>query len=252
MYPKFGKVAKRYPKRRVLRRVIKYNEKWAQENMPFYKDETPPKPMGCTSDKCILAKPALVRSNLAKWLPPTLKCTKLDMIYSTEVHGRSLASLYNQCQRSKNTVLMVEALTGNGSTTIGMFASHAWSMNADSYGDGECFLFRASNNDPACFHWVPDFSGSVDAMDSAAREQFMVAKSNFIAMGANNDGTNGLRLDQYLLRGESHAALGFENEPLPGTTEFDIGIVEVYQLTRDIDGKAIGQDENLVWDLRGL
>lgn len=165
MYPKFGKAVKRYPRRRLLRCGMKFHEKWALENMPIYIDQTPPKPMGYTSDKCILAKPAPVRSCLAKWLPPSLKATKLDLIYSTEIHGRSLASLYNECGRSKNTIVLVEALTDNSSSTIGMFASHAWSINSTSYGDGECFLFRA-NPDPKCFNWAPDFSGSMDAMES--------------------------------------------------------------------------------------
>eukprot|EP00579_Thalassiosira_antarctica_P007045 CAMPEP_0201884890 /NCGR_PEP_ID=MMETSP0902-20130614/17606_1 /ASSEMBLY_ACC=CAM_ASM_000551 /TAXON_ID=420261 /ORGANISM="Thalassiosira antarctica, Strain CCMP982" /LENGTH=581 /DNA_ID=CAMNT_0048413905 /DNA_START=117 /DNA_END=1859 /DNA_ORIENTATION=- len=249
MYPKFGKVARRYPKRRVLRRVMKFNEKWALENMPIYIDETPPKPIGFTSDKCTLAKPVSVRSNLAKWLPPSLKATKLDLIYSTEIHGRSLASFYEKCQRSKNTIVLIEALTGSTSATIGMFASHAWNINSSSYGDGECFLFRA-NPDPKCFNWAPDFNGNMDDMENqVVREQFMVARRNFIAMGANKDGTNGLRLDQDLVEGESHPALGFENEPLPGGNHkvFDVGVLEVYRLIREVDGKAIGDDDNLVW-----
>lgn len=253
MYPKFGKIAKRYPKRRVIRRTQKYHEKWAMENMPVYVDQTPPKPIGYTSDNCILAKPATIRSNLAKWLPPSLKLTKLDLIYSTEVHGRSLAALYNECQRSKHTIILVEAITGSTTSTIGMFASHAWSTQPSSYGDGECFLFRANPN-PKCFNWTPDFSGNMDDMENqAVREQFMVARSDFIAMGANKDGTNGLRLDQDLINGESQPALGFDNEPLPGNnhTTFDVGIVEVYRLIREVDGKSIGHDEK-VWDLEGL
>jgi len=254
MYPKFGKVAKRYPNRRGLRRAMKYNERWALENMPIYIDETPPKPMGFTSNECTLAQPASVRSNLAKWLPPSLKSTQLDLIYSTEIHGRSLVAFYNECQRSKNTIVLIEALTGSTRATIGMFASHAWNINSGSYGDGECFLFR-SNPNPKCFHWVPDFAGSMDALESqAVSEQFMVAKRDFIAMGANEDGTNGLYLDQELVRGESHPALGFKNEPLPGESHetFDIGVLEVYRLIREIDGKAIGHDDALVWDLEGL
>lgn len=135
-----------------------------------------------------------------------------------------------------------------------MFASHAWIVSSSSYGDGECFLFRA-NPDPKCFNWVPDYSGDIDDMETdAVREQFMVAKNDFIAMGANSDGTNGLRLDRDLVVGNSCPALGFDNEPLPGENHktFDIGIVEVYQLTRELDGKAVGHDENLVWDMQGL
>merc|ERR1712194_735398 len=211
-----------------------------------------PKPIGFTSDKCTLAKPVSVRAHLAKWLPPSLKATQLDLIYSTEIHGRSLASLYNESKRSKNTIMLIEALTVSTSATIGMFASHAWTLHPSSYGCGECFLFRATPT-PKCFDWEPDFSDSIDAMeDQAAREQFMVSKAEFLAMGANNEGLNGLRLDQDLIKGESHTALGFHNEPLPGRTNFEIGVLEVYQLVREVDGKAVGHNDNLVWDMEGL
>jgi len=78
---------------------------------------------------------------------------------------------------------LVEAITGNATSTIGMFASHAWSIQPSSYGDGECFLFRANPN-PKCFNWTPDFSGNMDDMENqAVREQFMVARSDFIGAG---------------------------------------------------------------------
>ncbi|KAL7542273.1 hypothetical protein ACHAWF_007133 [Thalassiosira exigua] len=252
MYPKLlGKRVRPWPRRRYLRRAMKHHEQWALENMPIYIDQTPPRPMGYTSDKCTLVKPAPVRSNLAKWLPPSLKLTKLDLIYSTELHGRSLASFYDKCQRTKNTVVLLEAMAGKTNATIGMFASHAWCINSGSYGDGECFLFRA-DPDPKCFNWVPDYSGKIDDREERAlSEQFMVARSGLIAMGANSDGTNGLRLDKELIKGESHTALGFNNEPLLGGNRkaFEIGVLEVYQLVREIDGQVVGHDKNLVWGL---
>lgn len=258
MYPKVGKIAKRYPNRRMLRRALKYHEQWAAENMPIYVNETPPKPMGyIQSDNdtpVTLAKPTIVRSCLAKWLPMSLKTTKLDLIYSTEIHGRSLAAFYNQCNLYKNTIVLVEAIVDSKKTvTIGVFASHAWNTNPSSYGDGECFLFRASPEDPKCFHWTPDFEGIGDFESQAIREQFMVAKSDFLAMGANAAGTNGIRLDQDFIHGESHSALGFDNEPLPGEgqNKFDIGVVEAYRLIREVDGNAVGKEEK-VWDLTGL
>lgn len=255
MYPKGNKIAKRYPNRRMIRRALKWNEQWAAENMPIYIDETPPKPMGyiLSDDKPIaLAKPTALRSNLAKWLPVNLKTTSLDLIYSTEIHGRSLQAFYNQCNRYKNTIVLIEAIVDNTTATIGVFASHAWNVNPTSYGDGECFLFRA-DPDPKCFNWTPDFSGIDNVESQAIREQYMVAKSEFLAMGANAEGTNGIRLDQDLINGESYSALGFDNEPLPGQNrnKFDIGVVEAYRLIREVDGSAVGEEEK-VWDLNGL
>lgn len=251
MYPKFAKMAKRYPRRRALRRVIKFHEKTALDNAPIYVDQTPPKPLGFTSDGCALAKPAIVRSNLAKWLPTSLRATKLDLIYSTELNGRSLASLYDKCGRYKNTITLVEVLTGgNESTVVGMFATEPWTKNIAPFGDGECFLFRASP-DAKCFKWTPDLT--FDLESNTVREQFMVATNDYMAMGANTDGTHGLMLGQDLIIGESHRALGFENEPLQGIGQpaFSIGILEVYRFVREIDGKS-SDDGKPIWDLSGM
>ena len=244
MFPKFETISMRYPRRRLLSRMNRFHEHWALENMPTYVDQTPPKPIGFTSDGCILAKPASVRSNLARWLPPSLKSTKLDLIYSTEKHGRSLTSFYKECQRAKNTVILVEAIIGDHSSTIGMFASYAWSKNCHSLGDGECFMFRM-NPDPQCFYWfpkAPDVSGTIDDMEhQTLREQVMIARSDYIAMGSNREGTNGLRLDRDLIKGESYSA-----DLLPGQLQktFEIGFVEVYQLIRDFGGEEIGRDDS--------
>ncbi len=225
--------------------------------MPVYIDRTPPKPMGYIPGKpIILAKPALVRSNLVKWLPVSLKATKLDLIYSTESDGRSLSALYEKCKRTKHTIVLIEAMTiPSNNVIIGMFASQPWNVQPNSYGDGECFLFRAEP-DAKCFQWTPDFSaGFEDIENQAIREQFMVARNEYLAMGANADGTNGLRLNQDLNRGESYPALGFGSEPLAGENNksFEVGTVEVYRLVRDVDGKAVGgEGRDSVWNLEGV
>merc|ERR1711862_462897 len=107
---------------------------------------------------------------------------------------------------------------------IGMFATDSWKINASAFGDGECFIFRASP-DPQCYNWTPDLSGNFDLENNTVREQFMMAKARYIAMGASTDGTNGVRLDEDLVTGESHRALGFDNEPLPGFVQasFHVG-----------------------------
>jgi hypothetical protein len=33
--------------------------------------------------------------------------------------------------------------------------------------------------------------------------------------------------------------MGFQNDPLPGLTEFDVGVVEAYRLVRAVDGKTL-------------
>jgi hypothetical protein len=76
----------------------------------------------------------------------------------------------------------------------------------------------------------------------ALLEQFMVGTRTYISMGGNQDGSAGLRLNEDLTIGESSPAAGFENEPLHGAGVgnggiFDVGLVEVYGLVRQIDGR---------------
>ena len=65
----------------------------------------------------------------------------------------------------------------------------------------------------------------------------------------NSEGGSGLRLNEDLTRGSSDKARGFNNEPLAGEDhrEFDVGVVEVYQLVREIDDKPIDVEEKDIW-----
>lgn len=60
-------------------------------------------------------------------------------------------------------------------------------------------------------------------------------------MGGNNQGGAGLRLNEDLTKAESSSAAGFDNEPLlPGSGGmFEVGLVEIYQLVRQMDGVPI-------------
>lgn len=119
--------------------------------------------------------------------------------------------------------------------------------------DGGCFLFRLVPN-AVCWKWKPlRQPGGVDNVldhfeeDSSGNrsvllEQFMVGTATYISMGGNPDGSCGLRLNEDLTKGESSSAVGFENEPLHGLDQgslFEVGLVEVYGLVRQIDGRKV-------------
>jgi TLD len=76
----------------------------------------------------------------------------------------------------------------------------------------------------------------------ALLEQFMVGTTKFKSMGGNADGSCGLRINEDLTKGESSPATGFDNEPLHGKNKgsvFEIGLLEAYGFTRQIDGKSV-------------
>jgi hypothetical protein len=240
---------------------MNYNEEWAQRSAQKASTQFVDhidKPLGYVDNDIpiVLAKEFSDRKSLAEFLPLSYKNTKLDLIYSSNVHGRSLDLFYKHCSRARHTITLVEVL--NNGAIIGMFASHTWHKSKTVYGDGECVLFRLKPN-PACFHWTHnitksmrdlgqvDKSSDVKLQSEAALEQYQVGRSNFIAMGSNEGGSSGLSLNEDLSRGSSSKARGFNNEPLAGEgmIEFDVGLVEVYQLLREIDGIPIDGEEDI-------
>uniref|UniRef100_A0A8J9SS00 Oxidation resistance protein 1 n=1 Tax=Phaeodactylum tricornutum TaxID=2850 RepID=A0A8J9SS00_PHATR len=254
----------RFPSRQVLRRIIKLEEQRLIEDggMDDENPQSAARPVGLVQRNVILeggevVKPVLAQSTqartyLATWLPLAMRLTNLDLLYSTNYHGRSLERFYSHVKTSKHTFVLCEVLDGsvasNGTPTIvGMYASQAWRASPRVYGDGECFLFRLSP-DAECWTWHP-IPMTADAGDTfsennetALLEQFMVGTRTYISMGGNPDGSCGLRLNEDLTVGESSPAVGFENEPLHGTgrnSVFQIGLVEAYGFTRQIDGRPI-------------
>lgn len=239
-----------FPRRRTIARMVKFNEDWAASHVSTNKLQMPPPPpLGYVKHADIpiqLGIPSGVRAALAEWLPLQYRSTKLDIIFSTNVHGRSLEAFYDKVSRTKHTVCLIEVL-GAGDT-IGMFASQAWVSHRRPkiYGDGECFLFRASPN-PKCYKWRPSED---DTKVDALLEQFQVSCEDYIAMGANKDGSSGLRLNEDMTKGESAPAAGFNNETLGGSDMFEVGVVEVYRLVREMDGRPVDGEDDPVWTLK--
>eukprot|EP00957_Ditylum_brightwellii_P064744 4913421-Ditylum_brightwellii.AAC.1 len=65
-------------------------------------------------------------------------------------------------------------------------------------------------------------------------------------MGVGMDGASGLRLNEDLTRGTSSPAMGLNHISLLGDEHskehddvFEVGLVEVYQLLREVDGRPV-------------
>ncbi|GKY93639.1 hypothetical protein MPSEU_000331300 [Mayamaea pseudoterrestris] len=257
----------RFPSRHILQRIIRVEEervfevdqevsKWASIPVGLVIPDETNVPFGEEVAKPILAQSENYRQHLADWLPITLRMTNLDLLYSTNHHGRTLERFYNAVQHSKHTLLLCEAFSNGMSSKpaiIGMYASQTWKPSTKVYGDGACFLFRL-DPDPRHWKWTPKalHSSSSHVLDNvdlendnnqtALLEQFMVSTHGYISMGGNSDGSAGLRFNEDLTKGETSSAVGFENEPLTGEgsgSVFDVGLLEVYRLMRQIDGAPV-------------
>ena len=227
--------------------------------------------------KAILVQSVQTRQHIAQWLPLTLRLTDLNLLYSTSYHGRTLERFYEHVKHAKNTLVICEVLfphvmaSQDNATVpphaciVGMYASQNWHTSTRVYGDGGCFLFRLEPN-AICWKWQTnrnvrtdetsnivdhveldvEESNSHDSNKAALLEQFMVGTKDYISMGGNPDGTCGLRINEDLTKGESSIADGFKNEPLHHCSDgqatssmFEIGLVEVYGLVRQIDGRPV-------------
>lgn len=230
------------------------NEVWAEANQASLPIHADTKTLGLVEGPIPieLAKDSSGRLYLAKWLPPILQSTKLELIYSTNHHGRSVETFYRCCASSKHTITMMEVLNRNENTVIGMYATHRWYNHPEGYGDGGCFLFRLSPN-AECFrykteemHIQPFDEDDIDITTSSLNDvgQLMISGSDFISMGVGDDGSSGLRLNEDLTRGSTSNCIGFGGRELigKGVQVFDVGLVEVYRFIRDVDGKPVDGD----------
>ena len=85
-----------FPNQVFVSRLMSSNETWAEENqtnLPIHEDK---RPLGLVEVEhpIVLAKHVAGREALARWVPPTLQTTKLELIYSSNVHGRCLETFY--------------------------------------------------------------------------------------------------------------------------------------------------------------
>jgi hypothetical protein len=190
-----------------------------------------------------LAESTWVRRQLAEWLPVSLRYTKLDLLYSTNHHGRTLERLYSQVSKAKHTILILEPLTSGKPMVVGMYASQTWHPSTKVYGDGSCFLFRIVEDDPdetQCWKWHPTDINILEEEGNNATallEQFQVGTRSYISMGGNKGGSSGLRLNEDLTEAESSPAPDLTICPWPWIRMFEVGLVEIYQIVRHMDGQ---------------
>jgi len=201
---------RRFPKRNILTRIIKMEEERLLNDPTLDASGVgPARPLGITDpfihpeldrdelggyDKkppdMVLATPTSARILLASWLPLSLRMTKLQLLFSTNHHGRTLDMFYKRVATFKHTIVLAEVFVPGGDsetkTIIGCYASQAWRVSTQVYGDGECFLFRLSP-DPKAWKWRPRSTDEIQMEDesnhngvhnaaqaTALLEQFMV------------------------------------------------------------------------------
>ena len=101
-----------FPNLDFVARLIANNEVWAEENqsnLPIHEDK---KPLGIVEGKIpiVLARNSSERLVLGQWVPPVLQSTKINLIYSSDHHGRSIEMFYLWCSSSRHTITVMKYL----------------------------------------------------------------------------------------------------------------------------------------------
>jgi len=148
-------------------------------------------------------------------MPSHLQATDWKLMYSSELHGYSLHTLYAKARRLKGpSVLVVKDTDGY---VFGGFASHTWRKNVSFFGTGECFLFSL-NPKIKMYTWT------------GSNSQFLLAREECLGFGGG--GSFGLWLDADFETGNSNPSPTFSNPTLSSKTDFSVSTVEVWGMDR--------------------
>merc|ERR1719231_2248798 len=151
---------------------------------------------------------------LLEALPSRFKVRDWQLLYSTDLHGYSLQTLYNRANKCRGpSLLLARDAAGQ---VFGGFASHTWRPTSGFFGSGECLLFRVQPTF-AVYRW------------SGANSQLLLAHDDCIAFGAGGGASGfGLWFDSSFDMGSSVPCATYRNECLASSQDFKVVAVEAW------------------------
>ncbi|XP_067666112.1 nuclear receptor coactivator 7-like isoform X3 [Haliotis asinina] len=135
-----------------------------------------------------------------------------NLIYSTELHGFSLKTLYRDMCHVDSPILLVVADTSNN--VFGAVTNCAFKLSDHFYGTGESFLYTFYPEFKV-FHWTGE------------NNFFIKGNKESLAIGAGQ-GQFGLWLDGDLYHGRSHRCDTFDNDVLTDKEDFVLKGLEAW------------------------
>jgi len=143
---------------------------------------------------------------LTRKLPSRTVGHSWELIYSTTIHGISLATLYRNFQGYDTPVLIV--VKDENQKVFGAFMSEAPKVSEGFYGTGESMLYSfLTDSTLKSYNWTGD-------------NNFFIKGSKTSLVIGGGEGLFGLWLDEDLYRGRSHSCKTFGNETLSSCEDF--------------------------------
>lgn len=165
---------------------------------------------------------------LWKWLPLRYQILELEVIYSTNIHGCRLMTLFDKIEYYQATIIVIRTSINS---IFGAFCSQPWSNRSQSsvtskkptfFGNGETFLFELAPKTKK-YDWIGLGRGGDTTHN---QEMFMYADNEKLMVGGGNTGI-GLSINSDITYGKSNECDTFENEVLGTESEFTINTIEV-------------------------
>lgn len=164
-----------------------------------------------------------------KWLPTRYQILELQVIYSSNIHGSRLMTLFDKIEFYQTTIIVIQTMSNS---IFGAFCSQPWSdrikpgdKKPKFFGNGETFLFEISPNMKK-YEWI----GKATHGDTQANQElFLYANNDHIVIGGSTVENNGpgLLINSNLVNGCTAVSDTFENGLLGSESDFEIATLEV-------------------------
>ncbi|KAM0787424.1 hypothetical protein ACM66B_003506 [Microbotryomycetes sp. NB124-2] len=183
-----------------------------------------------------------VAESIRPSLPPRVRiCNKWTLLYSLDQHGTSIGTMYERMRFASRTgtggiVIVVKDHKG---AVFGAYSNEALKDSQHYYGDGTCFLWKATPFSETDFR----VGSSVKAFKWTGKNDYLVlTETSYLSFGGG-DGKHGLWVDGVFENGFTTKCPAFDNEPLtpketwtisPGTgveeSKFEVMMFECWSI----------------------
>ena len=168
---------------------------------------------------------------LWSFIPNRLADFQPERIYSTNIHGRRLRTLYDHVAYHENCLIIIR---NENDEVFGAFCSTQLAnryQNRTWFGTGESFLFKLKP-ERQIYKWI-GYQSSTKGNTKPYEDYFVSANDDRLQFGGSKEPLNiGLTIDKDLNEGSTRQCDTFDSTPLSTNEHFQIYEIEVFGFTR--------------------
>ncbi|KAI5171218.1 hypothetical protein NEFER03_0620 [Nematocida sp. LUAm3] len=159
----------------------------------------------------------------------------LSLVYSSEKHGYSLATLIRQAQQGPSRGYFVLSIIESSTTpkeyerVFGAVFLSQLDYQRDSFGCGNTYLFRFIT--PKSQNTLEEPNSILNVYPAANKDSrfYIISKRDYLAFGCSN-AKFGLLIDKKLMGGESNSVDTYNNDVLSHEQRFYIKQIELWHM----------------------